>query len=160
MTSEFQTLVQGQSIDSITPQQILAAGSPVFLDIQTNADIGAINKLIESYGKIHTPTRGQCIPLSGLISIADGAVEILAPSNNEIRKIIAISVTNAGAAPIVGALTVGGVQFADFAVNPTSTTQVTIDGLFASKLLIIGIEVTSGTAAELTTKIASLLVVQ
>ena len=161
MSSEFQTLVQGQSIDSITPQQILAAGSPVFLDIKTNADIGAINKLIEAYGRIHAPTYGQPIPMSGEISSKDGSETILSPSSNEVRKIIAVNVVNAGGAPIVGTLTLGGMVVANFAADPASTTVLSdISDLFASKNFPLAVAVASGTAAELTTNVASLLVVQ
>jgi len=59
MASEFQGLVKSQNIGSITPQQILAAGEPVFLDIQTNADINSINKLIEAYGKYTRQLEGN-----------------------------------------------------------------------------------------------------
>jgi len=160
MSSEFQTLVQGQSITSITPQQILAAGSPVFLDIQTNADIGAINKLIQSYARIHAPTYGQPIPLTGLVSSAIGSEVILAPSSNEVRKVFGVSVTNAGGAPVVGSIALGGVQIADFVANPSSTATVSIGDLFSTKTLQLAAVVTSGTASDLTTKCVSVLVVQ
>lgn len=161
MPSEFQGLVKSQNIGSITPQQILAAGEPVFLDIQTNADIQAINKLIEAYGKIHTPTRGQCIPLTGSIDSKVGAETILAPSSNEIRKIISVNVVNAGGAPIVGSLTLGGMVVETFAADPTSTTIVPLSAaLFASKNLYLAVSVASGTASDLTTNVASILVVQ
>jgi|TARA_R110002096_G_scaffold429288_2_gene642048 hypothetical protein len=157
MSSEFQTLVQGQSIGSITPQQILAAGQPVFLDIKTNADIVAINKLIESYGRIHAPTYGQPIPMSGLVSTSVGSEVVLAPSSNEIRKIVAVSVTNAGAAPVIGTLTLGGVHLGDFSVDPTSSVAVEISNIFASKNLQLAVSVSGGTASDLTTKVASIL---
>ena len=160
MPSQFQSLLQGQSISSITPQQILAAGSPVFLDIQTNADIGAINKLIQSYGRIHAPTYGQPIPLTGLVSSAVGSEVILAPSSNEVRKIFGIAVTNAGGAPIAGSVTLGGVQLADFAALPSSTSTVAIGDLFATKNLQLAAVVASGTASDLTTSCVSVLVVQ
>jgi hypothetical protein len=162
MPSQFNTLVQGLSIDSITPQQILAAGSPVFLDINTNADISSINKLIQSYARIHTPTYGQPIPMSGSISSIDGAGTVLAPSSNEMRKIIRINVVNAGGVPVVGTITLGGMVVAGFAADPTSTTIIEqqSQNLFASKNLPLAVTVTSGTASDLTTNVASLLVVQ
>ena len=160
MPSQFQALLQGQSIGSISPQQILAAGQPVFLDIQTNADIGAINKLIQSYGRIHAPTYGQPIPLTGLVSSAVGSEVILAPSSNEVRKIFGIAVTNAGGAPIAGSVTLGGVQLADFAALPSSTSTVAIGDLFATKNLQLATVVASGTASDLTTSCVSVLVVQ
>jgi len=162
MPSQFNNLIQSKSIASITPQQILAAGEPVFFDIQTSPDINAINKLIQSYARIHAPTYGQPIPLSGLVSTLVGQGEILEPSSNEIRKVFAASVVNAGGgAPIVGALSLGGLEIASFVANPSATTTVSLQaGLFASKLLPITVLVTSGDASDLTTSIASLLVVQ
>ena len=162
MSSQFNELIQSQSIASITPQQILAAGEPVFFDIRTSPDIYAINKLIQSYARIHAPTYGQPIPLSGLTSSAQGSETILAPSSNEIRKILAISVTNAGgAAPIVGHITLGGMYLAPFAADPSQTGAVTISSnLISSKELPIAAVVTSGGASDLTTTIASILVVQ
>lgn len=161
MSSEFQGLVKSQNIGSITPQQILAAGEPVFLDIQTNADISSINKLIEAYGKIHTPTRGQCIPLTGSIDSKVGAETLLAPGSNEVRKIIGLNVVNAGGAPIVGSLTLGGMVVANFAADPASTTVIDISSsLVASKNLYLAVTVASGTASDLTTNVCSILVVQ
>jgi hypothetical protein len=55
LPSQFNTLVQGLSIASITPQQILAAGEPIFLDIRTSSDINSINTLIQSYAQNTRP---------------------------------------------------------------------------------------------------------
>ena len=160
MSSQFNTLIQAKSIASITPQQILGAGSPVFFDIMTSSDIATINRLIQAYSRIHAPTYGQPIPLSGLVSSGIGVKTILEPDSNEVRKIMAATVTNAGGAPITGTLTLGGVELSPFVVNPTSTQVVEITGTFASKLLPVATTVTTGEATDLTTSIASLLVVQ
>jgi len=160
MPSQFNELLQSQSIASITPQQILAAGEPIFLDIRTSPDINAINKLIQSYARIHAPTYGQPIPLTGLVSSAIGSEIILAPSSNEVRKVFGISVTNAGGAPVVGSITLGGVQIADFVANPSSTGTVSIGDLFSTKILQLSTVIASGTASDLTTSCVSVLVVQ
>lgn len=161
MPSQFNTLVQGLSIESITPQQILAAGEPIFLDIKTTSDINSINTLIQSYARIHAPTYGQPIPLSGLVSSAEGSEALLEPNSNEIRKVIAIDVANAGAAPITGTITLGGVYYVAFASNPAETAALALPSeLYASKSLPIAVVVTSGTASDLTTTLASILVVQ
>jgi len=159
MPSQFQQLLQGQSIGSITPQQILAAGQPVFLDIRTNADISAINKLIESYGRIHAPTYGQPIPLSGLVTTAVGSDDLLSPDSTEVRKVLSINVTNDGAAPITGWVTIGGVPFADIFVGPGSAI-VAIGDLYSSKGLPLAVQVTDGVPGDLTTDCASILVIQ
>jgi hypothetical protein len=162
MPSQFNELIQSKSIASITPQQILAAGEPVFFDIQTSPDINAINKLIQSYARIHTPTYGQPIPMSGLITSKIGAANILAPGDNEIVKIIRINVVNAGGAPIAGSVTLGGMVVVVFVADPTSTTIIEqqSQNLFASANLNLAVTVESGTASDLTTNVASLLVVQ
>ena len=162
MPSQFNELIQSKSIASITPQQILAAGEPVFFDIQTSADINAINKLIQSYARIHTPTYGQPIPMSGSINSIDGAGVVLAPGSNEMRKIVRINVVNAGGVPVVGTITLGGMVVVGFAADPSSTTIIEqqSQNLFASKNLPLAVTVTSGTASDLTTNVASLLVVQ
>jgi len=162
MSSQFNELIQSKSIATITPHQILDAGEPVFFDVMTSADIASINRLIQSYSRIHAPTYGQPIPLSGLISSTVGAGEVLEPAANEIRKIFAGSVTNAGGgAPVVGSLALGGMEIATFVANPSSTTTVSLQaGLFASFNLPVTVSVSSGDASDLTTSIASLLVVQ
>jgi hypothetical protein len=159
--SQFNTLVQGLSISTITPQQILAAGKPIFLDIRTSSDINSINTLIQSYARIHAPTYGQPIPGSGLVSSLVGAGTILLPVKAEIRKLMACSITNAGAAPVVGTLTIGGVGIVALAADPSATAVVTLPaGIFFSANLALAVSIDSGTPGDLTTSIASILVVQ
>jgi len=154
--------VQSKSIASITPQQILAAGENVFLDIQTSTDINAINRLIPGYQHIHSPNYGQPIPLSGEVSSVDGSETLLAPGSNEVRKIIAINGENTGGVPIVFDITLGGmiVSLGNIA-GPTATGIAVIPSeMYASKNLPLAVVVTSGTAAELTTSCASILISQ
>ena len=162
MPSQFNTLVQGLSIASITPQQILAAGEPIFLDIRTSSDINSINTLIQSYARIHAPTFGQPIPGSGLVSTLAGDGTLLAPTQNQIRRIYAIAVTNLGAiAPVVSDLFIGGVKVASVTVAPTTTETVNIpSGLSSSNNLPLTMVASSGTAADQLTSCASILVVQ
>ena len=162
MPSQFNTLVQGLSIASITPQQILAAGEPIFLDIRTSSDINSINTLIQSYARIHAPTFGQPIPGSGLVSTLAGDGTLLAPTQNQIRRIYAIAVTNLGAvSPIVSDIFIGGVKVASVTVAPTTTETVNIpSGLSSSNNLPLTMVASSGTAADQLTSCASILVIQ
>jgi hypothetical protein len=159
--SQFNTLVQGLSIADITPQQILAAGSPIFLDIRTSSDINSINTLIQSWARIHAPTYGQPIPGSGAAQSLTGAGNFSTPKDLEIRKLMACSITNAGVAPVVGTLTIGGVGIVALVADPSATTVVTLPaGVFFSANLPIAVSIVSGTAGDLTTSIASILVIQ
>jgi hypothetical protein len=162
LPSQFNTLVQGLSIASITPQQILAAGEPIFLDIRTSSDINSINTLIQSYARIHAPTFGQPIPGSGLVSTLAGDGTLLAPTQNQIRRIYAIAVTNLGAvAPVVSDLFIGGVKVASVTVAPTTTETVNIpSGFSSSNNLPLTMVASSGTAADQLTSCASILVIQ
>jgi len=163
MSSEFQNLIKSESIASITPQQILAAGESIFLDVQTSPDINSINKAIPAYANIHAPIYGQPIPLSGAVASADGSETLLAPGNNEVRRVIAISATNTGGgAPIVFNVTLGGMIIKYGAlVAPATTEAIAVtDALYCSKNLPLAIVVTSGTAADLTSSVASILLTQ
>ena len=162
LPSQFNTLVQGLSIASITPQQILAAGEPIFLDIRTSSDINSINTLIQSYARIHAPTYGQPIPESGLVSTLNGDGSLLAPTQNQVRRIYAITVANGGGgAPIVAQLSIGGVLVATGTVAPGETANLGLpSGFSSSNNLPLTMVVSSGTPADLTTSCASILVIQ
>jgi hypothetical protein len=159
----FQNQIKATSIDSITPAQILQAGSPIFLGIADKADLQAINTVIDAYQGIHAPIYGNPIPLTGSVVSVDGSETLLAPSNNEVRRVLAISCENTGgAAPIVFDVTLGGmiISFGDI-VAPSSTSVIVLSNdLYASKNLPLAIAVTSGTDAELTSSVASILTVQ
>jgi hypothetical protein len=162
LPSQFNTLVQGLSIASITPQQILAAGEPIFLDIRTSSDINSINTLIQSYARIHAPTFGQPIPGSGLVSTLAGDGTLLAPTQNQIRRIYAIAVTNIGPiGPIVSDLFIGGVKVATANVAPLTTETLSIpSGFSSSNNLPLTMIASSGDPNDITTSCASILVVQ
>jgi len=162
MSTQFNNLIKSKSIATLTPQQILAAGESIFLDVKTSPDINTINKAIPAYSHIHAPFYGRPIPLSGVVSSVDGSETLLAPGTNEVREIIAINGENTGGAPIVFDITLGGmiVSLANLA-GPTATGIAVIPSqLYASKNLPLAVVVTSGTAAELTTSCASILISQ
>jgi len=162
MPSQFNTLVQGQSISSITPQQLLAAGEPIFLDIKTTTDINSINSLIQAYARVHAPTYGQPIPNTGLISTLIGDGNLLEPTQNQVRRVYAVSVTNTGGgAPVVAELSIGGVLVGEATVAPGTFASFTLPSIFSSSFLLpLSMAATSGTPADLTTSCASILVIQ
>ncbi len=161
MASEFQNLIKTKSIGAITPQQILAAGENIFLDIQASADINSINKAIQAYARIHSPNYGQPIANSGSITSVAGSETLLSPSESEVRRILSISAVNGGGAPIVGTVKLGSIVIAAFAIDPASTGVIDIpNNLFIDKNLPLSVAVSSGTASELTSSVASILVFQ
>ncbi len=162
MPSQFNTLVQGLSISTITPQQILAAGSPIFLDIRTSADINSINTLIQSYARIHSPAYGQPIAGSGLSSSKTGTGTIFAPDVNEVARVIGLNFTNSGAAPVELDLGLGGVVIQKaITVQPAETVVATPPfQIFCDSESHLYITVTSGDDSLLVTKIATILTSQ
>jgi hypothetical protein len=162
LPSQFNTLVQGLSIASITPQQILAAGSPIFLDIRTSSDINSINTLIQSYARIHSPAYGQPIAGSGLSSQRTGAGTVITPVGNEVYRIMAVNFTNSGGAPVTLDLGLGGViiQF-NAVVNPGETLVATLPStIFCDSESHLYVTVTSGDGNFLVTDVASMLTSQ
>jgi hypothetical protein len=123
--SQFNTLVQGLSIASITPQQILAAGSPIFLDIKTSSDINSINTLIQSYARIHAPTYGQPNEAIGMprrapdqvqemrITFGNYEREFVTEVKNDIEKGVKIAAITAAAVPLA---TVGGLGLLGYGI--------------------------------------------
>jgi hypothetical protein len=159
----FQNQIKATSINSITPAQILQAGSPIFLGIADKADLHAINTVIDAYQGIHAPIYGNPIPLTGSVVSVDGSETLLAPSNNEVRRVLAISCENTGGgAPIVFDITLGGMIISSGnIVAPATVASIQLSNdLYASKNLPLAVAVTSGSAGELTSSVASILTVQ
>ena len=162
LPSQFNTLVQGLSIASITPQQILAAGSPIFLDIRTSSDINSINTLIQSYARIHSPAYGQPIAGSGLSSQRTGSGTVITPTGNEVYRIMGVNFTNSGGAPVILDLGLGGVIIqTGVAVNPGETLVATLPStIFCDSESHLYVTVLSGDGSLLVTSVASMLTSQ
>ena len=162
MGSQFNNLIQSKSIASITPQQILDAGEPVFFDVMTSADIASINRLVQAYSRIHAPTYGQPIPLTGALNDSVGDGDVLTPNTNEIAKIISIRCSNAnGTDPIEVDLTIGGQTVDSLMIDPMgSTNSLTGRDLTIGKNLPLAVVCTSGDPNDLSTSVISILVVQ
>jgi hypothetical protein len=162
LPSQFNTLVQGLSIASITPQQILAAGEPIFLDIKTASDINSINTLIQSYTRIHSPTYGQPIPLSGSVVTRLGDAALVTPDDTEVRRIMAVNFTNIGISPMTVNLTLGGmIIIAGQDVPPGQTVMGSFTStIFSMSNLDLAVAAVTGTPAELSTSVCTTLIVQ
>jgi hypothetical protein len=160
--SQFNTLVQGLSIDTITPEQILAAGKPIFLDITTSSDINSINTLIQSWSRIHAPTYGQPIPSSEKKGTVVGSGTLVSATTNEVRKVLVVSYTNAGGAPITVDLTLWSVVIESQNVIGPGETKIAIlpELVLCSDLINLDVVVTSGLHPDLTTTAISMGLVQ
>ena len=162
LPSQFNTLVQGLSIASITPQQILAAGSPIFLDIRTSADINSINTLIQSYARIHSPAYGQPIAGSGLSSNKTNGGTIVTPTGNEVYRVMGVNYANSGGAPVIVDLGLGGVVIQSaVSVGPGETLVATLPStIFCDSESHLYVTVLSGDGTLLVTSVATMLTSQ
>jgi hypothetical protein len=164
LPSQFNTLVQGLSIDTITPEQILAAGKPIFLDITTSSDINSINTLIQSWSRIHAPTFGQPIPGTGKSLTQTNTGNIVSAEGNEVRRVIAVSYTNADPlAPVTLDLALDNIVIqSNVAIGPAETQVAVIpEHLFVDSVLTpLRVTVLTGDGALLSTSALSILVVQ
>jgi hypothetical protein len=162
LPSQFNTLVQGLSIASMTPQQILAAGSPIFLDIRTASDINSINTLIQSYARIHSPAYGQPIAGSGTNHTKIGTGTILAPDVNEVARVMGINFYNSGVAPVILEYGLNGVLLqTNITVNPNETVVGSPPcQIFSDSESHLYITVISGNEADLLTSCTTILTSQ
>tara|TARA_R110000751_G_scaffold57176_1_gene121507 strand:- start:124 stop:615 length:492 start_codon:yes stop_codon:yes gene_type:complete len=163
MPSQFNTLVQGLNIEDITPQEILAAGEPIFLDVKATSDINSINTLIQSWTRIHAPTFGQPISNSGKKFSRTDTGSIVTASGNEVRMVIAVTYTNASGAPISLDLELDDIVIQSGAIiGPAETVVATIpNNLFVDRQLSgLVVTILTGDGPSLTTTALSILVVQ
>ena len=164
LPSQFNTLVQGLSIDTITPEQILAAGKPIFLDIRTSSDINSINTLIQSWSRIHAPTFGQPIPGSGKNFSRVNTGSIIAASGNEVRLVLSVNFTNTDPiTPTTLQLELdNSIVLANTAVGPLETLVATLSShLYIDKELgNLKVTILTGDGTVLTSEALSILVVQ
>ena len=162
LPSQFNTLVQGLSIDTITPEQILAAGKPIFLDITTSSDINSINTLIQSWARIHAPTYGQPIPSSAKKGTVVGTGTLISATTNEIRKVIVVNYVNAGGAPITADLSLWSTVIESQVIIGPAETKIAVlpELVLCSDAMNLDVAVTAGNPAELTTTAISVLLIQ
>jgi hypothetical protein len=160
LSSQFNTLVQGLSISSITPQQILAAGEPIFLDIKTSADIEAINTLIQSYARIHSPAYGTPIALSGGTASLVGDGDILTPGNQQVALISALQCENIAVGTMDIVIAIGGVAVSEQTLAASKVTAINLNSKYITKNTPLSVSVLSGDGADLTTSVSYTLTSQ
>ena len=164
---ELSNQLKNQALETVSPTAFLQVGGPVFPDDTTVSPLHALSQIVKAYQAVHLPAFGQPIPKTGTVVSVDGAEHLLVPTKSQVAKVEYISFTNlGGAAPIIATLTLGGMNIgfpADYSTAitiPPSTTFSYPVSIVADVNLPLVVAVTSGTAAELTTKAAYVLLSQ
>tara|TARA_R110000824_G_scaffold177651_2_gene357182 strand:+ start:2437 stop:2940 length:504 start_codon:yes stop_codon:yes gene_type:complete len=157
MSSEIANQLKSQSLGDVLASTFNTVGGRVFPDLLASQSLADLVKVVDSYRATHAPLYGNPLPNTGTAYTAVGEgseaiVDLIAPSDNEVVNVNAMSLKNAGgAAPVVVNVFVGATQVHTEAVAPGVTTTVTtVSGLSLSKGQSLTIQVASGTASDLT----------
>jgi len=152
----------GNQLNSQTLEQVLAStfntvGGRVYPDLRSETGLLDFIAVVNAWRATHAQAYGGVIPDSGTAyavtaSSTDSPVDLVAPSNNEVVVVNAISVTNAGgAAPIPYQVKLGDTILAAGEALPALSTPVTLQyAVSVSKGQTLTITATSGTATDLT----------
>lgn len=157
-STEIRQQLRNQDLDTLQTGTLNTVGGRIFPDDLAVIDLNALNQIVKSWQSTHVQTYGQVLPNSGSIAegIADGGG--LAPADNEVLDLVAISCANGGGAPIEITIGIGDLIVFAGAVPPNgSLTSGEIGAIFPltlSKGLSLKFVVTSGTSSDFSAKVA------
>ena len=157
-STEIRQQLRNNTLGDTLATTINTVGGRVFPDDLAVIDLNALNQIVNSWQSTHVQTYGEVLPNSG--SIAEGIASGggIAPNDNEVMDIVAISCANAGGAPIEFTLGIGDLIVFAGSIPPNSTLASSeLGALFPitlSKGLSIKLTVTTGTTSDFSAKVA------
>jgi len=152
----------GNQLNSQTLEQVLAStfntvGGRVYPDFRSETGLLDFIAVVNAWRATHAQAYGGVISDTGTAysvspSSTDSPVDLVAPGNNEVVVVNAISVTNAGgSAPIAYVVKLGDTILAAGDAVPAQSTPVALQyAISCSKGQTMTITATSGTATDLT----------
>lgn len=160
--SEIANQLKSQTLGEVVASSFETVGSRVFPDINASNDILDLIKIVDSWRATHAQTYGNVLPNSGQGESFDGTTDtILAPGDNEVISIQALSLENIGLADIGYELSLGdGLTFsALYNVGTISSGEKVafapdFKDLKLAKGYTLNLTVTSGTAIDLIGNVA------
>jgi len=154
---EIRNQFKSQTLASLVASSIQTVGGRVFPDAPAVTDLEAFKAVVESWRGVHVPTYGQPIPQSGSTVNVTGPDTIVLASGNEVKRVHAITLKNAGdSAPITVSLTQGTsppvtlISLPDGGVCPPQSTIIIERPFYVDENTPIAVGVSSGTAGDLT----------
>ena len=155
--TEIRQQLRNQNFENLLVTSINTVGDRIFPDDMAVLDMEALTQIVSTWRSTHAVTYGNVLPNSGVLAegIADGSG--IAPADNEVIDIVAISLANAGAAPVEVSVRLGDLQIINIAVPPNGVTSSELGAIFPltlSKALALKFVVTSGTSADFSAKVA------
>lgn len=156
--TEIRQQLRNQSLEDLQISSINTVGDRIFPDDMAVLDMEALAQIVNAWRSTHSVNYAQVLPDTGNIAegIADG--QGIEPLSNQVIDIVAISMANAGGAPVEVAVKLGDLILYAGAVPPAGTTASQEIGaifpLTLSKGIALKFGVTSGTASDFSAKVA------
>ena len=155
--TEIRQQLRNQSLENLLITQTNQVGDRIFPDDMAILDMEALQQIVSAWRATHTATFGQVLPNTGVIAegIEDG--QGVSIGDNEVLEVVAISMANAGGAPINISVQLGDLVLLAGAIPPTGTSSSEISSILPltlSKGLTLKFIVTGGTASDFTAKVA------
>tara|TARA_Y100000356_G_C11258322_1_gene291694 strand:+ start:368 stop:868 length:501 start_codon:yes stop_codon:yes gene_type:complete len=156
--TEIRQQLRNQTFEDLLVTSINTVGDRIYPDDMAVLDMEALTQIVDTWRATHAVTYGNVLPNTGAIAegISDGGG--LEPLNNQVIDVVAVSMANAGGAPVEVQLKLGDLVIFGGAIAPNGTTTSTEIGaifpLTISKGLALKFGVTSGTASDFSAKVA------
>ena len=101
MSSEIANQLKSQSLGDVLASTFNTVGGRVFPDLLASQSLADLVKVVDSYRATHAPLYGNPLPNTGTAYTAVGEgseaiVDLIAPSDNEVVNVNAMSLKNAG----------------------------------------------------------------
>jgi hypothetical protein len=147
---------QSQTLSQLLSSSINTVGGRVFPDAGASNDLMALNQVVNAWRSTHAQTYGNPLPDTGIgfaVNPSDTGtpVDLIAPANNEVVLVNAVSTENGGVGNITYQILIGDTIVKEHTLAGTATTQHpdACKGIVVSKGQTLKVLVTAGTAADL-----------
>lgn len=155
--TEIRQQLRNQNLESLLITQTNQVGDRIFPDDMAILDMEALTQIVSAWRATHTATFGQVLPNTGAILEGIEAGNGIEPSDNQVIEIVAVSMANAGGAPIEISLQLGDLILFTGVIPPTGLSSNELGSLFPmtlSKGLTLKFVVTGGTSSDFSAKVA------
>jgi len=155
--TEIRQQLRNQSLENLLITQTNQVGDRIFPDDMAVLDMEALQQIVSAWRATHTATFGQVLPNTGAIAEGIGDGQGISIGDNEVIEVVAISMANAGGAPINISVQLGDLVLFVGAIPPTGTSSSELGSLFPltlSKGLTLKFIVTGGTGSDFSAKVA------
>ena len=127
--TEIRQQLRNQSLENLLTSTINTVGDRIFPDDLAVIDMEALNQIVRSWRSTHSINYGQVLPNTGAeVTREDG--QGIGANNNEVIEIVAVSLANAGGAPVEVQISIGDTILVKTAVAPTGTTSTELGSIF------------------------------